>query len=290
MRRGLLWGSGMAVQLAALGATALPPFTPGLGAPEWHHTASLVGVAVAAALVWRPLTRDRAFAGQGVLVTTALALVSAFLLLYLKDDLKASGLKDWAKWWHVAWSWASIAFLVGHTWVNRAGLVRAARRLTKGAGAATANVGPYALVVAAIPLTWSAWGAAAIQDPNYILWTHWTWLAFLVPSYAAWATVTLRGSWLHRPPLLRPRAARDFASAHLLPIAILANVTGLPLVYLATKDTPLKYVAKWWHTWPSIAMAILVFAHVVTYLAGVKGHWKAAKGAGGDDVLQGDAG
>jgi hypothetical protein len=259
------------LQAVLLVATAFPPFTPGLGVPTWHHNASLALAVAVLVVFWRPL-QDRRVAGQGVLVTSVLAIASAFLLLYLKQDLKDWGLKDWAKWWHVAWSWFSIVFLVAHTAANKAGLLRSTRRMLHG-WRRIPNVGFYAAALVAVALTWSTWGAQAIVDANYILWTHWTWLAFAAPAYGAWAVATVRRR-LQFTPRWHPGAVRDFCSAHLLPITILANVTGLPILYFATKDTSMKYVAKWWHTWPSIAMAILLFAHTLQFLPGVTRHWR----------------
>lgn len=277
----MAWVTASGAQLALL-VFSLPPFLPDLGVPTWHHNASLAATLLLG-LAGRRLF-DRRFLGVGVLVTTALALVSAFLLLYLKDDLKASGLKDWAKWWHVAWSWLALEFFLLHTWVNRSGLLRSLGRLRQGWRGKSLYDGALLVVLAAIPLTWSPWGAAAIQDPNYILLTHVTWLVLLGPSYAAWAVARWRLrvgrplAWAGRKP------AQAFVDGWLVPMTLLANLSGFPILYFATKDTDLKYVAKYWHTWPSIAMAILVFAHTIQFLPAVAHHLrkradKAAEGA-----------
>ena len=278
------WTVGTAAQLVLLLATAFPPFaqveSPGaLGVPTWHHNASLAVVVAASLLLWRPMTRDRRFLGVGVLATTLLALASAFLILYLKDWLKATYLKDWAKFWHVAWSWASIAFFLGHTWANRQGLARAWRRMSAG-WSGVGLYGAMALVLAAIPLTWSPWGARAITDGNYVGLTLYTWLGFLLPTYGMWLVATLRERATGAlPAWWRRRGTQNFTDAWLLNMTVLANLSGLPLLYFATKDTSLKYVAKYWHTWPSIAMAILVFAHSIHFLPGMLGHLRARRGA-----------
>jgi hypothetical protein len=275
---------GTGAQVLLLAATALPPFAQvespdALGVPTWHHNASLAAVVLASAILWRPMTRDRRFLGVGVLVTTLLALASAFLILYLKDWLKATYLKDWAKFWHVAWSWASISFFLGHTWANRQGMARAWRRMSAGVN----GIGLYAamaLVVVAIPLTWSPWGARAITDPNYIGLTLYTWLGFLVPTYGMWLVATLRQRATGIRPAWWSRAGtQNFTDTWLLNMTVLANVTGFPLLYFGTKDMDIKYVAKYWHTWPSIAMAILVFAHTLHFLPGITRHLRARKEA-----------
>src|SRR5688572_16331892 len=260
------WAAGTAVHLGLVVATAFRPFTPGLGVPTWHHNASLAAAVLLSAVLWRRMTSDRRFLGVGVLVTTFLALASAFLLLYLKQDLKDAGLKDWAKWWHVAWSWLALAFFLGHTWANRKGLARSLRRLHARFGSGALYVGANLAILAAIPLTWSRWGADHIRDPNYIPLTLYTWLAFLAPAYGAWLWALLRQragrplAWSGRPPV------QAFTDSWLLPMTVLANVSGFPILYFGTKDTALKHVAKYWHTWPSIAMAVLVFAHTVQFL------------------------
>ena len=265
--RSVTWVAALGVQLGLLLLT-VPALVPGLGVPTWHHNASLLASILGCAAFGRRML-DRRFLGIGVLTTTFLALASAFLILYLKDDLKTSGLKDWAKWWHVTWSWLALVFFVMHTWVNRAGLKRSLERLRAGWRGKTLFDGALLLILVAIPLTWSPWGAATIQDPNYIPLTLYTWLAFAAPTYAAWglAVWRLRAgrplAWAGRKP------TQAFVDGWLVPMTLLANLSGFPILYFATKDTDLKYVAKYWHTWPSVAMAILVFAHTIQFLPAV---------------------
>lgn len=280
-RRAWIWTAVTGVHLVVLVATAFPPFaqveTPGaLGVPTWHHNASLLAAVVVTALLWRRMTSDRRFLGMGVLVTTVLALASAFLLLYLKVELKETLLKDWAKFWHVAWSWFALAFFLGHTWVNRYGLARATRRIAAGLSGKAGFWLPNALILAAIPLTWSDWGARTFTDPRYIPMTLWTWIGFLVPAYGAWLVAVLQTRGGQRPEWFSRPRTQTFATAWLLPMTILANVSGFPILYFGTKDTALKYVAKYWHTWPSIAMAILVFAHTIQFLPMVRGYGSPA--------------
>lgn len=271
------WVVAAAAHAVVLVLTAFPPFAQveaatALGAPTWHHNASLLAAVLMTAVFWRRMTTDRRFLGLGVLVTTILALASAFLILYLKQDLKDALLKDWAKFWHVAWSWFALAFFLGHTWVNRVGWLRAMHRVGSGLRGAAWFWLPNLAWLIAIPLTWSDWGARTFTDPRYIPMTLWTWLAFLVPIYGAWLISVLpanrrqRRTWSARPN------TQNLVGAWLIPMTVLANVSGLPILYFATKDTSLKYVAKYWHTWPSIAMAILVFAHTIQFWPAVRNY------------------
>lgn len=264
----------IAVQLALVVATALRPISPSLGAPVWHHNAALVVTLVAFLATWYkptktgPLLTNRAHLGIGVLWWTFLATVSGFLLLYLKQDLKGWELKDWAKWWHITWSWLALWYFIAHTAINWKPMVAALRRWSADVVPALFYLVPLALVLLAIPLTWSDWGARNIVDGNYIWLTLMTWLVFLLPTYVAWGIgKTMRPAWWSRKPLV------GFVNAWLLPMAILANVTGFPILYFGTKDTSLKYVAKYWHTWPSIVFAILVFAHAVQWWLAMRKHW-----------------
>lgn len=269
------WATAAAAQLALLVATAFPPLagtsSPGaLGVPTWHHNASLLAALLFSIVFWRRMTTSRRFLGLGVAVSTLLAVASAFLLLYLKQDLKAWDLKDWAKFWHVAWSWFALAFFAGHTWVNRAGWMRAMRRVAKGARGLAWFWVPNLLWAVAIPLTWSDWGARTITDPRYIPLTLWTWLAFLLPAYGAWALAAFQTKGLLRPAWFARARTQGLIDAWLVPMTLLANVSGFPILYFATKDTSMKYVAKYWHTWPSIAMTILVFAHTMQFWPAVR--------------------
>ncbi|MEK6976619.1 MAG: hypothetical protein AABY18_09785 [Candidatus Thermoplasmatota archaeon] len=281
MRAVWTWTLAALVHVAMLVVTAFPPFAQStspsaLGVPTWHHNASLALVVLFSAVFWRRMTTDRRFLGMGVLVTTFLALASAFLLLYLKQELKVAQLKDWAKFWHVAWSWFGLAFFLGHTWVNRSGLGRSLRRMT-GGGGGWLFYGLLTVIVVAIPVTWSPWGARVFTDPAYIPLTLYTWLVFLVPSYAAWmaSVVQTRNNEGMRPAWWPRAGTQAFVDSWLLPVTILANLSGFPILYFGTKDTALKYVAKYWHTWPSIAMGILVFAHTIQFLPAVARYAKA---------------
>ncbi len=276
--RGLVLGILLVPQSVALVATAFP-WAHGLGAPTWHHNASLAGSLLAFAWVCTlrgpqgRLATDRAHLGVGVLVWTTLAIVSGFLLLYLKQDLKGWDLKDWAKWWHITWSWLALWYFLLHTWVNRRPMMVALGRWTRGAYALM-MYGVLGLIVIAVPLTWSAWGAGAIVDGNYIVLTLWTWVLLTGPPYGLWLAVRADPPrWAERRSMV---AGID---VWLLPATLLANLSGLPLLYFDTKSTALKYVAKYWHTWPSIAMTLLVFVHSVQWWPSVRSHWRGHRTA-----------
>lgn len=256
-------------------AATVPPIWPGLGEPTSHHNWSLVVtllVFVMGAYVGRHDARRHM--ALSVALWTTLALVSGFLILYLKPELKATGFKDWAKFWHIVWSWLALWAFMGHTWINRHGLMRSLRGLHQNLMRGVGYSGLLVLVLVAIPLTWSAWGARVLQEPQYIPLTLWTWLALLVAGYGAWLVFMARRRHKQVPEALRRPAVQRFVDGWLLPMTILANLSGFPLLYFATKDTSLKYVAKYWHTWPSIAMAILVFAHTIQFLPGLLAHWR----------------
>lgn len=294
VRRGSWLLLGSLVQAALLGLTARPPVSPGLGAPTWHHNASLLLAVVAVGIWWvvaarrgQALWRDRAHLGIWVLVWTVLATVSGFLLLYLKQDLKAWELKDWAKWWHVLWSWLALGYFVAHTAANWEGMKRAWTRIHARLGPALRHDLALVAVVAAIPLTWSSWGATVWTEASYIPWTLWTVLGVVAPLYAAWAYVRLMARRTRQkgvgpigvtstlPGWSRRAVVRSQTDAWLFASAVLANLSGFPLLYFGTKDTSLKYVAKYWHTWPSVVFAALVFAHAIQFWAAMRVHWRS---------------
>lgn len=272
------WLAALAVSIAGAAAT-IPPFWPGLGEPISHHNWSL---AVTLVLFLMGAYVGRADARRhmalSVALWTTLAIVSGFLILYLKQDLKATGYKDWAKFWHIAWSWLALWAFAGHTWINRKPLMRSLRGLHARFTGAIGYSGVLVLILAAIPLTWSSWGADALQEPQYIPLTLWTWLAVLVGGYGAWLIFYVRRRGGRTPDALKRPAVQRFVDGWLLPMTILANISGFPLLYFGTKHTALKYVAKYWHTWPSIVMTVLVFAHTIQFLPGIVAHWRRRAG------------
>lgn len=268
------------VQLALVIVTAFPPFNPRLGEPVWHHNASLAAALLFTAATWRWQTRNRMFLAIGVLATTVLATVSGFLLLYLKQDLKDWVLKDWAKFWHIAWSWVALVFFLAHTWINRGPLLGFYKQARARLGGRLLHDGTLLLILAAIPLTWSPWGADVLQKPQYIPWTLYTWLIVAGGPYLAWAWSRWRLAVASPPAWAESGRVQRATDLALFPMTILANVSGFPLLYFNTKETSLKYVAKYWHTWPSIAFAVLIFAHSIHRWNAVRAHWRRV-----DDAL-----
>ncbi len=278
MGRGAAVLAAAVIQAVLLVVTALPPVSPGLGVPVWHHNASLALALLFVLFTWRLHVESRRFLGFGVAVTSLLAIASGFLLLYLKADLKAWELKDWAKWWHIAWSWFALTFFLAHFWINRLAFMRFWRRLRARPGLRLLHDGLLGATLVAIGLTWSPLGARLIVEGNYILLTLYTWLVLAGVPYLVWLAVRWRTAWASRPaptPRWAGRAATQRGvDLALLPAAIVANVSGFPLLYFDTKSTSLKYVAKYWHTWPSIAFTVLVFAHTIHSWRPLKAHWR----------------
>lgn len=259
------------MQLALLAATF---GWDALGTRPWHHAASLGGVLALAVLLRGPMTQRR-FLAVGVLTTTVLATASGFYLLYWKEGIRVDGYQDWGVWWHIAWSWAAMAFFWQHAWVNRVAFVHFWRRSLARAGPAVLHLGAYVLLVAAFAATWSPAGRAWFTNGNYIPLSLWTWLACAVPAYLLWLTARRRlGHW----PV---RRAVDLA---LVPAAALAVLSGVPLILLgAPLDAQgLKYVSKYWHVWPSVLFAVLVFVHGAQAWSAVRNHWRSyGRGAPG---------
>jgi hypothetical protein len=261
------WIAMLGGQLALFVATAFPPFTPYLGEPVWHHTASL-GIALLIVVPWwRKMIADRAFLGIGILTSTVLAIVSGFYLLYDKQGLKATELKDWLKFWHILWSWWALLFFMGHTWINRAGLVAMWGRFHAMFAGRAWHTALWVAAVGLWPVTWifvPTWWS----ESNYILWTLWTWLVLLAIPYLWWWIARNRMSQL---------SARTWVDTLLFPATILANLSGFPLLYFKDEihGNGLKYVAKYWHAWPSIAMAIIVLIHSIHQWKAVSKHYRS---------------
>ncbi len=263
----LAWTMGLAAaQIVALTATF---FAPGFGVPTWSHLASLGLVLLLSGLAWRPLTRSRRILAIGALAASVLAIVSGFYLLYWKEGIRIDGYQDWAVWWHVAWSWAAAVFFFQHTWINRVQFVHFWRRTFQAVGPATLHLGAYALLLAAFAITWT-FGKGWFDGGNYIALSFAAWLTCAVPAYILWMVRALRS----RPMSWGWRRAIDLG---LVPASALATLSGLPLVFFdAWLDAAgLKYASKFWHVWPSVLFAVLVFAHSVQVWSAVRRHWQA---------------
>lgn len=240
---------------------------PGFGAKGWHHLASL-GVVIALAVAFRRRLTSRAFLAFGVLATTVLATASGFYLLYWKEGIRVDGYQDWGVFWHVAWSWAAALFFFQHTWVNRVAYGHFLRRSLRWATPAVLHLGAYALLVAALLVTWGP-AKGAFTNGNYVPLSFAAWLAAVVPAYALWLG-------LRRRPATAQRHFRGHVDVALVPIAALAVISGLPLLYLDPQldGWGLKYASKVWHVWPSVAFAVLVFAHSLQAWSTMRAHWR----------------
>lgn len=278
------WTIGVAAVQVVLLAATFPSDV--LGTELWHHAASLGAVLAVAGVLHRPM-RTRRFLAVGVLASTVLATASGFYLLYWKEGIRADGYQDWGVFWHVVWSWAAMVFFWQHTWVNRVALGHFLRRSLASAGPAVLHLGAYALLVAGFTVTWSPTGRTWFTGGNYIPLSLWTWLVLALPPYILWLAV--------RPRLARGSVARRFGhwrvrrvvDLGLVPAAALAVLSGLPLLFLdnALDRAGLKYVSKYWHVWPSVLFAVLVFVHGVQAWRAVRAHWRsygrgAASGGG----------
>lgn len=277
----------MSVLLAQAALVVGSLWVPGLGGPLWHHHATLLLSVLFVAATWRWFTGSRAFLGLGVGVTTLLAVASGFVILYAKPGLKAESLVDWAKFWHVLWSWLSIAFALGHVWINRVPLVRYWHRMHRQVGASIAHYGILVLAAALLALTWSPSGRAWFTEAGYPPLTAYTWLVVVTPAYLGWIALVLarvRSAATRFSTYWSSARIQAVADVGLVPAFVLANVTGFPILYFKpwVHGSGLKYVAKYWHTWPSIFMALFVFIHTVQSWPAIAAHWRHFGTAVGD--------
>lgn len=267
--------SGTVLLLAALHLAALVATFPGvlgvaavdaLGTEGWHHLASL-GAVLAAALALPGPMRTRRFLAVGVLATSVLATASGFFLLYWKEGIRADGYQDWGVFWHVAWSWAAAVFFWRHTWVNRVAYLHFLRRSLGTPRKAAVHLGLYALGVAALVVTWGP-AKGWFTNETYVPLSFATWLAAVGAAYVSWLV-------LRRDPKATART-RGGVDMGLVPMAALATLTGLPLLFLDPQldALGLKYASKAWHVWPSVVFAVLVFVHGAQFWHVVQGHWR----------------
>ncbi len=258
------WTIGLSVaQLVALVATF---FVPEFGAPIWSHLASLGIVLVLSGVAWRPLSRSRRVLAIGALVTSVLAVVSGFYLLYWKEGIRVDGYQDWGVWWHVAWCWAAAVFFFQHTWINRRQYARFFADSFHSLGPGAWHIGIHAVLLLGLLVSWTV-GKSWFDGGNYIALSFAGWLVVVVPAYVVWLV-------RRRPGMDWPmRRAVDLG---LVPAAALATLTGIPLTFFddAFDAWGLKYASKIWHVWPSVLFAVLVFAHSVQLWGIVRQHWR----------------
>lgn len=238
-----------------------------LGTVWWHHLASL-GIVLAATWALRRPMQQRRFLAIGVLAFTVLATASGFYLLYWKEGIRIDGYQDWGVFWHVAWSWAAAVFFWQHTWVNRVALAHFFRRSLRSLAPASLHLGLYAIGFLGLWLTWGpvkAW----FTNENYVPLSFATWLVTAGVAYVAWLALRRRDGASQK----RMRGGVDLG---LVPIAALATLSGVPLLFFDPEldSLGLKYASKFWHVWPSVVFAVLVFAHGVQTWNTVRTHWK----------------
>ena len=254
------------ISVGQLAALALTYPVKGLGTATWHHGASLLAVLLAAVLLRKPMA-SRRFLAIGVLAFSVLATVSGFYLLYWKEGIRVDGYQDWGVFWHVAWSWAAAVFFWQHTWVNRVAYGHFLRGTMRAAAPAALHLALYAALLLAFGVTWGPVKGWFTVD-NYIPLTFATWLACLVVAYVAWMALR-RNRATHLP-------ARGGVDVALVPMAALATLSGLPLLLFDPEldAAGLKYASKYWHVWPSVAFAVLVFTHSAQLWPVVRAHWR----------------
>lgn len=271
-RAAVVLGASLA-QVAALAAT----FPLGaLGTAWWHHVASLAAVLAAAVALRGPMA-SRRFLAVGVLAFSVLATASGFYLLYWKEGIRPAGYQDWGVFWHVAWSWAAAVFFWQHTWVNRVAYLHFLRRSLGRPRKAAVHLGLYALGVVALVVTWGP-AKGWFTSENYVPLSFAAWLAAAGAAYVSWLV-------LRRDPKATPRT-RGGVDMALVPMAALATLSGIPLLFFdpGLDALGLKYASKYWHVWPSVVFAVLVFVHGAQFWHVVRGHWRrlgAAPGGGG---------
>lgn len=254
-----------------------------LGVPYWHYNVAFVAMAAFAAWRWKRYLADPPLLAAHLLVSGVVAIASGFLLLYLKDDLKASGTKDWAKFWHCAFSMWFLYVTIAHL----------ARRPNARA------VSVYARDGARRGWAWAhvaAWGATVLLlfasvaskdtfvDANYLYWSTLTVLFSTAIAYGAWIAAKLRsGAWRRDAPPRSPpsRALRGNVDLMLVGWSVLAQASGLVLLYGKEflHGNGYKYVSKFWHTAPSVVMTLLVVAHFVISVPLLRAYWLGRRAA-----------
>lgn len=253
-----------AVQSALLVGTL---FLAGLGTAWWHHLASLAVVLAAAGALRGPM-RSRRFLGVGVLATTVLATTSGFYLLYWKEGIRIDGYQDWGVFWHVTWSWMAAVFFWQHTWINRVAFGHFFRASLARGGPALFHLGAYAVLAAALVLTWGP-ARGAFHNENYVPLSLWAWIAATTAAYMVYLL-------LRRRPHAQQVRIRGGVDLAMVPASALAVLSGLPLLWFddAMEAWGLKYASKAWHVLPSVAVAVLVFVHSMQLWGAMKSHWR----------------
>lgn len=264
MRRSTAWTLGAVVQLLLLLVTRI---LDGPGTQTWHHLASLAGAIALMGLAGKRM-QNRAFLGIGILLTTILATVSGFVLLYFKEGLRVDGHQDWLVFWHLVWSWFASGFFVMHVWVNRVAFVHFFQASFRSVRPGLVHGGAY--VVSLLGLLWSATlGKSQFNNESYIPQSVWAWLLCTAVAYGIWLGTRRAGRQTH----LHLRSAADLI---LVPVMTFVILSGFVLLYGSDVTDPngLKYAAKAWHTLPSVLFSVVVFVHSVQLWTQVRRHWQ----------------
>lgn len=259
--------AGLHVAVPLVTFPRLVPAAAGLGTEWWHHIASL-GVVLGLAFALRKPLQSRRFLAIGVLAYTVLATASGFFLLYWKEGIRVDGYQDWGVFWHVAWSWAAAVSFWQHTWVNRVAFAHFFRRTFQALAPAAIHLALYAAVVVAFLVTWGPL-KSGFSNENYIPLSFAAWFVCCVAAYASWLLLRRKDATVQ----LRLRGGVDLG---LVPIAGLAVLSGVPILFFDPEldGLGLKYASKFWHVWPSVVFAVLVFAHGAQLWTVVRSHWK----------------
>lgn len=271
MRRSVLWG-GVAFLAAAL--LVLLTLRHGIGVGMAEYNLTFLGLTVAGVAAW-PLLLRRRVASLGLATMGTAAILTGFWLLYWKDELKADGLKDFAKFWHSVTSYALIPFFAAHFARNSPRFGDLTRGVTVRRVAAGAYAGGWAGLLTFGVVSWFPAWRIRFTDENYLLWAAWTWLVVIALVYFAWLGAKLAVR-------LRPRLAAFFTRAlrrglvdvTLLASFVLAMGTGFVLLYMKAflHGNGYKYVSKYWHTSTSIVFTVAVVLHVGANIMALRAH------------------
>lgn len=281
MRSSALLAGSLAGTVLVVGSAWTP-----IGVPTWHYHVAFLAMAAYAAWRWKRYVADPPLLGAHLLASGVLAIASGFLLLYLKDSLKASGTKDWAKFWHCVVSmwflYVTLAHLAREPNARALGVyARDGARRRWGIAHVVAWSATVVLLVASVA------SKDAFRDENYLYWSTLSILVATAFAYGAWVLAKVRsGAWrAEAPPQPAPsRALRGNVDLMLLGWSIIAQASGLVLLYGKSflHGNGYKYVSKFWHTAPSVVMTLLVVAHVVITAPLLRAYWvgrRAAKAA-----------
>lgn len=276
MRRSTLW-AGAALLFTALLVWATLAWSIGVGMAEYNL--SFVFLTVLGVATW-PLLLRRRVASLGLAVMGLAAILTGFWLLYWKDDLKAGGLKDFAKFWHSVTSYAMLPFFAAHFTRNWPRFNDLSGRVGAWRVAVGAYAGGWVGLLAFGAASWTPAWKVRFTEENYLGWVAWTWLAVVAAVYLAWlgARLAQRLRPGLREVLTRTRR-RGLVDLTLLVSFLLAMATGFLLLYMKEflHGNGFKYVSKYWHTSTSIVFVAAVALHVGANVVALRAHARRAR-------------